>query len=906
MAEVGEGLRALERMGATDRYAASSDFVKAARDTVRKGYAGGANAGGLLRGLSDHFDRLVAALYRATRTPSSALVSLVALGGYGRGELFPFSDLDLLILYEGGEDELSTRLVAEIIYPLWDAKVAVGYAVRGLEETLRLATDDLTVCTSLLDARMLAGNEGPYHALCAAALREFFGPKVQRFLEALRNERAVRHRRFGETVYLLEPNIKLGKGGLRDLNTGLWAAKAGLGVADLGQLASAGGGTARQVKALVEAQDFLRTLRLAMHLHAGRSQDHLLFEIQETLAPRLFPEVEVLGVTRTAPGVEPAVERLMHVFYRHARNVVLETEGLLQRCSQSQESAPLEGRPVSDLAGEHFVVAENLIMSREPARFWDEPTEILRAFRVALDLGLPLHWQTCDLIAEAAADAPGRQLQADAGAADLWLGLLCDPERTGENSILIDAHGLGVIDALIPEFGPCTGRIQHDLYHVYTVDLHSLYVVSLLKAWRRGDLADRYPTAVALMREVDRPESLFLAGLLHDVGKPLGHGHAAKGARLAVGVAARLGLGAKQQEEVRCLVAEHLTMAHLSQRRDLSDSTVIRTLAEQVGTVDLLRRLYLLTLADTAMTAPGNLTEWKDSLLEELYMRAYLHLSHGEGVAAKERERLLLSQRAELEASLRREQGDAAAAMARRVPAEMLLACSAEDLLHHLGVALELEAQPSRALRVVARRRNHATAEVTLCCWDSPGRLATITGVMLAHRIDILAAQVYTVDPAEGSHADAATVLDIFTVRAPEVEEEQQVWAAFAGDLERSLRGTLCVPELVKRHTRPSGLPPRVVPRVEIVVSIDNDISERLTVIDVQAPDRIGVLYAITRSLSEQNVAIHLSKVATEAGRVVDIFYVSDRTSHGKVTDEARLGGIRGAVLEAIEALARS
>jgi len=248
---------------------------------------------------------------------------------------------------------------------------------------------------------------------------------------------------------------------------------------------------------------------------------------------------------------------------------------------------------------------------------------------------------------------------------------------------------------------------------------------------------------------------------------------------------------------------------------------------------------------------------------------------------------------------VRRQRGAAAAAIIGRLPAQLLLAFSLEELQHHVGVALDFEGRPGQVARVEARPARHDMVEVTVCCWDSPGRLAAITGVMLAHRVEILGAQVHTLERAE--HA-AGTVLDVFTTRPPSHGDEG-LWQELSRDLERALKGELEVAALVERHTRPSALAPKVVPRVELVVKVDNTISDRLTVIDVQAPDRLGVLYAITRTLSEQGLAIHLSKVATEAGRVIDIFYVSDPATGGKLTDEARLAEVRRSVLSAIEAL---
>ena len=290
-----EKLVDLDNLDEAARREACASYVVEARNEVYLRQKQGADPGVLLADLAARFDQLLVALYRASGIPDDALVSLIALGGYGRGELYPYSDLDLLILHDGGEDDLTTRLVEAVIYPLWDARVSVGHAVRSQEQTLTLAESDLTVCTSLLDARMIAGDEGPHHALSAAAVRRFFGPEVGEFVAALDRERAERHHRFGETVYLLEPNIKSCKGGLRDLNTGLWAAKARLGVTRLDEVEAAGGTTPRQTRVLLEAQRFLQDLRLHMHLQAGRSQDQLIFELQETLAPRLFPDEVVPG-----------------------------------------------------------------------------------------------------------------------------------------------------------------------------------------------------------------------------------------------------------------------------------------------------------------------------------------------------------------------------------------------------------------------------------------------------------------------------------------------------------------------------------------------------------------------------------------------------------------------------------
>ena len=855
----------------------------------------------LLAWHAGRLDHLVRALYQRAGLGADQLVSLVALGGYGRGELYPYSDLDLLVLCE--EDEaLAVKVVEAVVYPLWDAGVKVSHAVRTQAETLELASEDLTVCSSLLDARHLAGNEGLTHALQAAGLRRLFGPSSGRFMALLHQERAGRHRRFGDTVYLLEPNIKSGRGGLRDLATGLWAAKARLGLDELDQLDAEGGASPRQERALLAAQSFLRKLRLAMHQEAGRQQDQLTFELQERLAPNLFPEPAVPGVRRPSPAVAPAVERLMAAYYRHAHAVVMETGGILERLSLMDRETP-PGRKVSEEAEEHLELAGDRLRSASPERFWQEPSELVRAMALSLELDAELERSTRDLIAEAAAGEPGLKLASDPRAAQLFLGLLTHPEAQGESTILEEVHDLGVLAALIPEFGPCTGRVQHDLYHVYTVDRHSLYVVGLLKAWMRGEQADLHPTAVDLISRLERPEALLLAALMHDVGKPLGAGHAASGARLARGATARLGLDAELMEDVTFLVREHLTMAHMSQRRDLDDPEVIGKLAGRVREVNRLRALYLLTLADTAMTAPGNLTDWKERLLEELYIKTYGFLALGKSLTLQERERQAAQRREKLEGVLRGRFGEAGVSMAQRLPSSMLLAHGEASLLHHLGAAMDLDAGEAQVSTRV-QPLDSGTWQLTLCCADRPGLLAALTGVMLAHRVEVLAAQVHTLYPAPDGDG-GTVVLDIFTVRAPR-RAGDDLWRRLEQDLEGVLSGELDLGAMIKRRSSPSSpLLRRVVPRIPTEVTLDNSASDRFTVVEVQAEDGVGVLHAITSALSELGLAIQVSRVNTEAARAVDIFYVCEAVNGAKLQTSARQEQVKLAINAALSRLGK-
>ena len=853
------------------------------------------------------FDQLLAELIR--QSDASSELAIVALGGYGRGSVYPFSDIDLLILPDLAPASAVEQFVGDVIYPLWDAKLSVGHAVRTVDEMIALADEDLTARTSLLDARLLGGRRDAFDQLQRLAQKTFFAAdRVNLFVEALIKERQTRHERFGETVYLLEPNIKSGKGGLRDLNTALWAADARFSISRLTDLSGVGAATPRQQDAFFEAARELARIRVAMHLHVGRAQDRLLFELQEELAPTLYPEPSIPGAAnRGRSAVAPAVERMMHAYYRAARTVILESEGVLQRCHD------LKGEPRVSLGGTFFYEGGRLGCAN-PEKLWNEPRRLVEVFELAHAHGLRLSRTLQDAIAEAVAGQPGAQLIADVGAAEAWRRLLVCAEPASSHTMLERLHDAGVLNAVIPEFEPCTGRVQHDLYHVYTVDQHSLYVLALLKSFRRG-IADEqlpanpdgnvptYTTPIEVMREIDDPETLYLAGLLHDVAKPLGAEHAERGARLVSGIVARLGLEPKKRDQVVFLVAEHLTMSHISQRRDLGDPSVVDAFADLVGTSDNLRRLYLLSIADAAMTAPGNLTDWKLSLLTELYRLSLRRLTGG---AAANGQSEIALRRSQLAEELKRGWGDEAQKVADRVPDDFITGQQSLDaLVHHVATVLEWQANSGNSVAatnhatLASRRVDATTTVVTICCKDRPGLLATIAGTMLKLRVEVLGANVFTLDPAQDVDCSPAVALDLFWVRTPHKSPVRR-WAELSTALEAALNGDLDLDDLLTG--RPSQLPARVVPEVATQVRIDNDASLRCSIVEVQAPALAGMLFAVTRELSRLRLQIDLSKLSTEAGRNIHIFYVREPDGQ-KITAASRTAEIVTRLEQAIEQL---
>jgi len=574
------------------------------------------------RRLAEVYDRELAARFVAVA--GDAQLALIATGGWARRELAPYSDIDFIVLYD--RDEAAAKQVCDrLLYPLWDEKLAIGHSVCEPRTVAGLARDDLATATALLDARHIAGDRGLATELVRATLAALLPDgNPSELITALATEKQARHARFGASLYLLEPNLKQGIGALRDLSTALWCAQirwrkpcaselagpAEGAEALIASLVAAGHLTARQAQVLAGARDFELRIRALVQLTAGRRFDQLTFEIQEAIAPALYPDARPHdGEVR--PAVAPAVEALMRDYYLHAREVVQVADRLLERAR-----VPAHQRPRIVEIDAAFLTVNGELAIRDPRLFIERPSEMVRLFRVAVAEHLAVDGDTRERIAETIARDPG-PLARDPVAAGLLCEALVDLRDDARPSAFEVMHQLGILAAVMPGWAPCTGRVQHDLYHVYTVDQHQLLALAMQKRLARGELCAEHPTASELWRAVRRPAPLLLGTLLHDVGKPLGKGHAANGAVIAGGVARRLGMSEADAELTEFLVRQHLTMAHLSQRRDLSDPDVIARFAERVGDEERLCQLYLVTLCDTAMTAPDNLTAWKADLLRD-------------------------------------------------------------------------------------------------------------------------------------------------------------------------------------------------------------------------------------------------------------------------------------------------
>jgi [protein-PII] uridylyltransferase len=837
------------------------------------------------------YDRALAERFLAAATevaPGGARpMALVATGGWARRELAPYSDIDFLLLHDGDE-RAAKQLCDRLLYPLWDEKLAIGHAVREPRAAARLAKDDLATATALLDARHVAGDRRLTVELVRGTLAALApGGNPNDLIGALAEENKSRHDRFGASLYLLEPNLKQGIGALRDLSTALWAAAIRwhpprpAAIDDppgaralIESLVAMGHLTRRQAQVLTGARDFLLRIRALVQLQARRRFDQLTFEIQEAIAPGLYPAARPHeGDVRSA--VAPAVEALMSDYYLHARGVVQVADRLLESAR-----VPARRRPRIVEVDASFIAFNGELALRDPKLFVERPSEMVRLFRVSVALGLPVYGHTRELAAETIARDP-RPLAEDALAHRLLLEALADLRDATQPSALEVMQQLGILAVLMPGWGPCTGRVQHDLYHVYTVDQHQLYAVAMQKRLARGELLAEHPTATELWREVARPAPLLLGTLLHDVGKPLGKGHAEKGAVIAGAIGRRLGMADADVELTELLVRQHLTMSHLSQRRDLADPEVIARFAERVGTDERLVQLYLLSVCDAAMTAPDNLTAWKAELLRELMLRTRACFrSAGQGAGAAPP----LDPRAKVVQLAGGGEDPSIARIVDGIDPRLFVQLTPRQAARHARlVAAARGAAPPVALEVHCwPLKGHS--EVAIVAPDAPGVLAAIAGALTASRVDVLGAVLGHVDlPGEAGAAGAAPrrlVTDVFYVRdlkGAGIPEDDARWQRLLGDLRALLDGPpdpAEVATLIARRRPPSGMPQRVTPGVVTEIRIHDD-SAQATIVEVTTRDRMGVLYAITHTLAELGLDISLAKISTEGEMVADAFYVT-------------------------------
>ena len=788
-------------------------------------------------------------------TPTeSQRLAVLAVGGYGRGEMAPFSDVDLLFLTPYKITAWAESVIETMLYILWDLRLKVGQASRTVKDCLRLGREDFTIRTALLEQRFLAGHAPLAEELKERLWQDLFRNTAPEFIEAKLAERAERHAKQGGQRYVLEPNVKEGKGGLRDLQSLFWIAKYVHRVENSEELIRLGVFTRDEYESFRLAEEFLWAVRTHLHLIAGRAADQLSFDLQIEVAGRMG---------YVDHGGRRGVEHFMQDYFRHATRVGELTRILLT----SMEASEFKLAPA--LAGlfrrrrrlrPGYAIVQNRLSVSDPEIFLAEPVNLLRIFEEALRTGYLLHPDAMRLIA-ANLHLFDDELRQSREARRIFLDLLL--KHDNPESALRRMNELGVLAAYIPEFEPIVAMMQFNMYHHYTVDEHTIQCISALSQIERGELVEELPIASRILEEGINRKIIYVALLLHDIGKGRPEDHSVLGARIARSVAPRLGLARDDAETVEWLVRYHLLMSDMAQKRDISEPRTIRDFAKAVRTRKRLDLLTVLTVCDIRGVGPGVWNNWKAVLLRGLYAATADALETGledlnrdsfEAEAKRTlREALPDWTRKELRQETQRHYGpywQGLPTSAHATFARLLRETGADGI--SIDLMLDRDRDATRAAFVLA---------------DHPGIFSRLAGALALVGANVVDARTYT---TKDGYATA-----VFWVQDADGHPyEEARLARLRQMILRTLRGEVVARDALKDRDkikkRERGF------KVPTTITFDNDGSEIYTIIEVDTRDRPGLLFDLTRTLANNNVYIASAVIATYGAQVVDTFYVKD------------------------------
>ncbi|KAF0221793.1 MAG: protein-PII [Geobacteraceae bacterium] len=867
--------------------AACKHFLNHYREEIKTRHRAGASGEWGVKAVTAMIDTLVKKLYRSiTRDltngrQSREQLTLVAIGGYGRGELNPYSDIDLMFLHNGKDAQGVEDIAQKLLYFFWDMRLDVGYSVRTMQDCVEMANSDMTVKTALLDSRFLIGSRLLYKDFQKVMLTQIVGKRSDAFIREKLVELKKRREKYGSSVYILEPNIKESEGGLRDLHSALWVAKIKYKITDPRELIMKGVLSEEELAAYCDALSYLWRIRNEMHYLAGRKNDQITFDAQGKLAA-------FLGYADN--GKVLAVEEFMRDYYLHANKVEHFSSLLLSKCVRREEGAfKILGYFVRRPVGEGFYVLRGELVIPDESVIEKEPARLMKIFEYAQKQGVALHINVKGLVRRSL-HLVNDKFRRNKEVNHSFFNILRSEKGVAETLQMM--HHLEFLNRFIPEFGNLFCKVQHDLYHIYTVDTHSLFAVEeIVKLWR-GEHDEDLPLLTQLAREVDKRELLLLAVLFHDIGKGEGGGHADKGADLMPTIARRMGLSKEDTERLEFLVRNHLLLAHIAQRRDLHDEKMIIQFARQMGTSENLKMLYLLTYADIKAVGPDVWTEWKALLLQELYEKAFQVLERGDFKLEARSERVKKVKRKVLELLGDEYPQALVKEELRAISTRHILSNPSRVLADHVKILLALG--NATFITRVEHELERGYSSFTICTVDVPGLFSMITGVMAANGMNILGAQIHT--------SGNGKALDILQVNSPQgfVITDESRWKRLEEDMRLVLEGKIHVRTLVEKRQRPTLLTEKPKPRFPSRVEIDNEVSADYSVIDIYTHDKVGLLYRITSTLTELGLYIGVSKISTKVDQVADVFYVKDIFGH-KVTSEEKLEEIKNRLLKAIE-----
>jgi len=823
-------------------------------------------------------------LYPSTNPSEAERMAVVATGGYGRGLQAPGSDIDLLFVLPYKQTAWGESVAEAILYCLWDLGLKVGHATRSVDECIRQSKADMTIRTAILEARFLLGDRALYDELIKRFDEEVVRGTAPEFVAAKLAEREERHRRSGQSRYLVEPNVKDGKGGLRDLHTLFWIAKYVYRVHEPDELIERGVFQRDEYQLFRRCEDFLCSVRCNMHFLMGRAEERLSFDIQREMAVRL-------GYTEH-PGQQD-VERFMKHYFLVAKDVGDLTAILCAELEDSHaKSVPVLSRVMARLRpvkrrtldeSDDFTVENNRIQCAQPTVFERDPINLIRTFHLAQKHNLAFHPDAMRTITRSL-KLIDSELRNNEEANRLFLEILTshnDPE-----TVLRRMNEAGVLGRFVPPFGKVVAMMQFNMYHHYTVDEHLVRCIGVLTEIERGTTDT--PLSIELLKTIDPAHRrvLYVALFLHDVAKGRPEDHSIAGARVARRFCPRLGFSANETELVAWLIENHLVMSSVAQSRDLSDRKTIENFAAIVQSVERLKLLTVLTVADIMAVGPGVWNGWKAQLLRTLYYETEPVLTGGFSEVNRA-QRVEIAQR-EFRAALSDWPPERLEAyVARHYPAYWLKV----DLLHkqqHARFVAEAEDSGKSLATSVQFDQARAVTELTVLAPDHPWLLSIIAGACAMAGANIVDAQIYTT--TDGRALDTISLSREFD----RDEDEERRATRIAESIQKALQGQLRLPDMMSTRAAPKGRIRAFT--LEPSVTINNQWSHRYTMLEVTGLDRPGLLYELTAALSKLNLNIASAHVATFGERVVDVFYVTDLLG-AQIASATRQAAIKRALI---------
>jgi [protein-PII] uridylyltransferase len=895
-----------------ENLAAYKTFLNVQTHRLKILHRGGASGLEICRGRAAVLDALLRHLWesaRGTLSPQAQkefpAMSLVAIGGYGRAELNPFSDIDFMFLQDGqiasGKPlPYLSKLIDGVLYPLWDIGLKVGHAVRSIDDCVKVANADMQSKTSLIESRLIIGDEALFKKFQKVLIAKCVDGYEDEYIQSRLEDQETRRAKYGNSATMQEPNIKNGCGGLRDYQNLLWMSFFKYRARSLGELDEQFVSDAER-KQLEAAHDFLLRTRTELHYHINRPMD--------VLGKNLQPAVALaLGWHDRSPSKR--IEKFMRELYTHMRNIFLITRTLEQRMALVPEKRSRlslrrwlpKRRPPMPVDG--FIFENGEIRAASSRIFREDPRRLMRAFLHAQQRRLQLHPDLAQLIRQSLS-LVNRDFLNDERVRETFLTIL---DRRGEVAPALRAmHEVNLLGKYVPEFGKLTCLVQHEFYHQYAADEHTLVCIEQLdKTWEAQE--PPYKNYGPLFQRLAHPGLLYLALLLHDVGKSEHHkkeGHAEVSAEMAMRAAKRLHLDEAATHVLRSLIENHLVMATVSQRRDLDDDAVIRDFARIIEDIETLNSLTLLTFADSEGTSDKLWNGFKDSLLWQLHSRALVLLSAGTEFIRAEEKRLetLLAEVREMAPDEIAD--DEIVAHFSNLPLRYFQIRTAKEILDDITLAhrfmLQLVETQDRALLPIISfhdEPDRGYSHVKVCTWDRAGLFNKIAGSLSATQMNILSAQILT--RTDGMVLDTFLVQDARTGN-PARDEQGEKFSKLLGKVLSD--EPVDLPELIARSiTERPSYEAYAGERISTRLHFDNQVSETRTLIEIETEDRLGLLYAISQTFANLGVDIVAARILTERGAAIDSFYVREQDG-GKIESPARRVLIEKSLRESISGL---